>query len=117
MKIENIIEGFNQHLEDKRKKLNIDFKGHLVLQKEIYPHPNFKAYKEYKYTLWLYASRKQPMKVMCLQHRDRVIEGQNFEHLLLSKMDVELSTMLFNSIGSDVYNLILKGEDNGITDH
>ena len=117
MKIENIIEGYNRHLEDKRKKLNIEFKGHLVLQKEIYPLPNFKAYKEYKYTLWLYTSGKKPKEIMHLKYRDRVLVGQDFEQQLLSKMDIELSAMLFNSIGSDLYSLILKGEDNGTTDH
>ena len=48
MRVEDIIEGFNKHIEEKRKELNINTKGHLVLQKLITPSPTFKAYKFYE---------------------------------------------------------------------
>ena len=47
MRVEDIVEGFNKHIEEKRKELNINTKGHLVLQKLITPSPTFKAYKFY----------------------------------------------------------------------
>ena len=46
MRVEDIIEGLNRHIEHIRKLNNIEFKSHLVLKKEVNVNPNFKAYKE-----------------------------------------------------------------------
>ena len=52
MKAEDIIEGLNQSIEDKRDALKIKATGHLVLQRTVTPHQTFKAYKEYKFVVW-----------------------------------------------------------------
>ena len=65
MKAEDIIEGFNLHIEAKRKDRGIKTTGHLILQKEVMPHSSFKAYKIYKYTLW-FAKRGKSYKVLVL---------------------------------------------------
>lgn len=51
MKIEDVIESLNRHIEYRRSLKNITAKGHLVLQKIVIPNPTFKAYKEYKVIL------------------------------------------------------------------
>ena len=51
MRVEDIIEGLNRHIEYKRGLLGVNTTGHLVLQKSINPHPTFKAYKEYNYSI------------------------------------------------------------------
>ena len=59
MKVEEIIEGLNRFIEKQRASLKIDAKGFFVLQKEIVPHPTFKAYKEYRNNLWYIRGRKK----------------------------------------------------------
>ena len=55
MKAEDIIEGLNQSIEDKRDALKIKATGHLVLQRTVKPHQTFKAYKEYESIVWLFS--------------------------------------------------------------
>ena len=47
MRVEDVIEGLNRHIEYIRKVNNLEVKSHLVLKKVISVNPNFKAYKEY----------------------------------------------------------------------
>ena len=49
---------------------------------------------------------------MKIQHTARVPGGQ--EESILGKMDIMLSTMIFNWIGSDFYEQVINGEYNGI---
>lgn len=113
MKAEDIIEGFNLHIETKRKDRGIKTTGHLVLQKEIKPHSSFKAYKIYKYTLW-FAKKGKSYEVMVLEHTAKVLDGK--EESMLRKMDIMLSTSIFNWIGSDFYEAVIKGEYNGVSE-
>ena len=111
MKAEDIIEGFNLHIETKRKDRGIKTTGHLVLQKEIKPHSSFKVYKIYKYTLW-FAKKDKSYEVMVLEHTARVLDGQ--EENMNREMNIRLSDMIFNWIGSDFYEQVINGEYNGI---
>lgn len=112
MKIEDIIEGLNKHIELKRIERGINYKGHLVLQKEIIPNPSFKIYKIYKYTLW-FTNRGNSYTVIILQHTAKVPEGQ--EENMVREMNTMLSTLIFNWIGSDFYEEVIKGEYNGVS--
>ena len=112
MKAEDIIEGLNLHIETKRKDIGIKTTGHLVLQKEIKPHSSFKAYKIYKYTLW-FTKRGKSYEVMEIQHTAKVLDGQ--EENMLREMNTMLSTSIFNWIGSDFYEAVIKGEYNGVS--
>ena len=58
IKIEDIIEIFNQLIEEERIRLNIDNKGHLILKKSSKPHNSFKSLVEYKYTLVYHYNNK-----------------------------------------------------------
>lgn len=113
MKTEDIIEGLNKHIETKRKDRGIKTTGHLVLQKEIMPHSSFKVYKIYKYTLW-FTKRGKSYKVITVQHTAKVPDGQ--EENMLREMNIILSTLIFNWIGSDFYEVVIKGEYNGVSE-
>lgn len=110
MKVEDIIEGLNRHIENKRKDLNIEAKGHIVLQKEININSPFKAYKNYKYTIW-FINRK-PYCLITVNQAARVIDGQ--EEFIERQMNTILCQSLFDWIGSDSYDKVIKGEYNGI---
>lgn len=111
MKAEDIIEGLNKHIEIRRGERGIENVGHIVLQREIIPHSSFKVYKTYKYTLWL-TKRDKSYEVMKIQHTAKVPDGQ--EESMLREMNIMLSTMIFNWIGSDFYEQVINGEYNGI---
>lgn len=106
MKAEDIIEGLNKHIEDRRKIDNILTKGHLVLQRIITPNPTFKAYKSYEVILWFVKCNKKH-KVITVKHTDRAIDGQ--KESIERRVNTELSLSLFNWIGSDSYNQVLTG--------
>lgn len=113
MKIEDIIEGLNQSIEDKRDALKIKTTGHLVLQKTINAHPTFKAYKEYEFTIWFVKNSKK-YRVITLKETAKVLEGQ--EESIIRRMNVGLSRMIFNWINSNFYEQVIKGEYNGYID-
>ncbi len=114
MKAEDIIEGLNKHIEAKRWERGIKGLGHLVLQREIIPNSSFKVYKEYKYTLW-FAKKGKSYKVITIQHTAKVPEGQ--EESMVREMNILLNAMMFNWIGSDSYEAIIKGEYNGVPEN
>ena len=111
MKAEDIIEGLNLHIETKRKDRGIKTTGHLVLQKEIKSHSSFKAYKIYKYTLW-FAKKGKSYEVMVLEHTAKVLDGQ--EENMNREMNIMLSNMIFDWIGSKFYEEIIQGTYKGI---
>lgn len=114
MRAEDIVEGLNRHIEDRRSERGIGNVGHMVLQKEIMPHSSFKVYKIYKYTLW-FTKRSKSYRVITVQHIAKVPDGQ--EENMLREMNIMLSTLIFNWIGSSFYEEVIKGEYNGISEN
>ena len=110
MKIEDIIEGLNRHIENQRSILGIKETGHIVLHKEVVSNSPFKIYKTFKYNLW-FIKNKKSYKVLTLAETIKVPTGQ--EELVEKEMSVSLSTLIFNWIGSNSYKAIIKGEYNG----
>lgn len=107
MRVEDIIEGLNRHIEHIRKLNNIEFKSHLVLKKEVNVNPNFKAYKEYLYTVWN-VSKEGKHKVAHCVLMERVVAGQ--EESIQRRMVIELSEALFAWRGTDDFNKVIRGE-------
>ena len=112
MKAEDIIEGLNRHIETKRQSLSIMTTGHLVLQKSMKPHQTFKAYKEYEYVLWFVKGGKK-CRVITLKHTAKVLDGQ--EESLLGELNIMLSELIFNWIGSPFYDNVIMGKYNECT--
>lgn len=113
MKAEDIIEGLNRSIEDKREALKIKTTGHLVLQRTVKPHQTFKVYKEYEFVIWFVKSRKK-YRVITVRETAKVLDGQ--EETIMREMNVKLSRMIFNWIGSNFYEQVIKGEYNGYAD-
>lgn len=107
MKAEDIIEGLNRHIEQKRKELNINVRGFLVLQKTIETLPTFKVYKQYNYTVWLILNRKK-YRAFTINDVTRVINGKEDDEIFI--MNVLLSTKLFNWVGTESYNRFIRGD-------
>lgn len=113
MKAEDIIEGLNRSIEDKRDALKIKTTGHLVLQRTVKPHQTFKVYKEYESIIWFVKSGGK-YRVITVKETAKVLDGQ--EEVMIRRMNMELSRMIFNWIGSNFYEQVVKGEYNGHTD-
>lgn len=114
MRAEDIVEGLNRHIEDRRSEKDISSKGHLVLQRVIEPHPTFKAYKTYKAVLW-FVKGKNRYIVLSFSHSAKVLEGQ--EESIQQYINIELCHLIFNWIGSNFYEEVIKGEYNGISEN
>lgn len=109
MKIEDIVESFNSHIEDKRKKLNLDTRlGHFILQRVVKPHETFKAYKEFDLTLWFVKGNNR-YKVIIINAIERIVSNSQEENII-KRMNTELCKKIFELINSDLYNKIIEGK-------
>ena len=99
MKAEDILEGLNKFLEEKRIELNIKAKGFFVLQREINQHPTFKAFKEYRNTLW-YVKGSQKIRVIVVNLTEKVINSSSEEDIT-RKINIELSKQIFELMSKD----------------
>ena len=113
MKTEDIIEGLNRSIEDKREVLKIKTTGHLVLQKTVKPHQTFKAYKEYEFVIWFVKGGKK-YRIITVKETAKVLDGQ--EETIVRRMNVELSRLIFNWIGCNFYEQVRKGGYNGVSE-
>lgn len=107
MKIEDIIESLNRHIEDKRNSKKLDnLLGHLVLQKVITTNSTFKAYKVVSYTIW-FVNRDRKCRVLHIQHTCKLLEGQ--EEKVIRDIEMRFMEMIFNWIGSSFYEEVING--------
>lgn len=113
MKAEDIIEGLNRSIEDRRDTLKIKTTGHLVLQRTVKQRQTFKAYKEYESIIWFVKNGKK-YAVITVKETAKVLDGQ--EETMIRRMNVELSRLIFNWIGCNFYEQVIKGEFNGYID-
>lgn len=113
MRAEDIVEGLNKHIEDKRDSLKLNTTGHLVLQRIVKPHQTFKAYKEYEAILW-FVKRSKKYRVISVKYTAKVLDGQ--EELMIREMNIMLCRNVFNWIGSEFYEQVIRGEYNGYID-
>lgn len=107
MRAEDIVEGLNKHIEDKRKLDSIPAKGHLVLQSTATTHPTFKVYKTCEATLWFIKDNRKH-KILSVQHTDRVLNKQ--ESNIERAVNIELCRVIFNWVGSNSYIQVINGE-------
>lgn len=114
MKIEDIVESLNKHIELKREEKGIKTTGHLVLQKEVMPNSSFKVYKVYRYTLW-FVKRGKSYRVISLQETTRVPTGM--EEAVVNKIEIMLIEVILNWIGSSFYQQVIEGDYNGISEN
>lgn len=107
MKLEDLIECLNRHIENKRESLGIKTKGHLILQRVIKQNNIFKLYKDYIITVWFIKGTKKYNVLTCNQVYKTT---DNNEEKILKNLSIILSEEIFNWIGSEHYKQIIEGE-------
>lgn len=111
--MERFIEGLNRSIEDKRKELGVRTSGHVVLQQTIIPNAQFKIYKEFKSVLWFIKGRN---KYVLLDHTEIIKAPEGQEEEIIKRVNIEFCQMVFNWIGSEFYNKVVRGESYEYTD-
>lgn len=106
MKAEDIIEGLNKFIEDRRCSSNIKCSGHIVLQRIIESHPTFKAYKSYNLILWFVRNNKK-YKVLAVKCTKKVIKDK--EESIMRDLNTELSRRVFEWIITDSCKQVIEG--------
>lgn len=107
MRVEEIVECLNEHIENKRKELGIKTTGHLILQKKATISPIIKAYKKFKYTIWF---TKNYNKCVVIEARETARVIDNKDEVISKRVEAELCRQIFNWIGSESYNQVIQGE-------
>lgn len=110
MSTEDIIEALNLYIEEQRRRLGISIRGHLVVHKTIDTASSFKAYKNYKYSVY-YIQNKNKHALFGVSLVDKVI-GDKDEAIVL-KLNTELCKLIFKAIKEGIIDEIIKGEYNG----
>lgn len=106
MRIEDIIENLNKHFEEKRDSLGYENKGRLVLFKSIKPHPTFKVYKTYDYSVF-FVTGKKSSRVLYINRTDK---EQTDAEYIADILERELVKIIFDWLFTKDYELVLKGE-------
>lgn len=107
MNIDDIVESLNKHIEAVRFRRELHTTGHMVLQKEIIPNPTFKVYKTYKYVLW-FTNKGKSYRVISIECTYKKALDEK-EDSIIRKMSIEMSTQIFNWIGTNDYNQVIQG--------
>ena len=81
MKTEDMVEAINLELEDERRQLQIESKGHFILQRNVETDPSFKKYKTYSIKLWYFKNKKEQFLVLSDAITDRIV-GDNDEKII-----------------------------------
>lgn len=107
MKTRNsILEGLINHLNNKRLKLNIKTNSHLVLHSTINHNPIVKLYKEHVSTIWYIDGKFKSIILISKVIGKTTDDEESFN----SKVNSELSSVIFDWIGSEEYQYVLRGE-------
>lgn len=108
MSIVDIVEVLNKYINSLRAAHSLPIKGmqHLVSQFTITPHSTFKAYKEYKLTLWA-VTKRDKYKVLSSYTKG----NSTREEQLIKEVEQEFMLKLFDLL-RDKYKLedIIHGE-------
>lgn len=108
MTIEDIVIVFNDVLQEYRKTLNIDCNNHIVVQRKVTTNSTFKAYKNYDTILW-YINGKDKYELISSTCNFR-ITNEAEKTKALDLIDSEICKSLFSLVGTEIYNLVIKGE-------
>jgi hypothetical protein len=112
MRIEDMVEGLNKHIEAIRVQRKIITDGHLVFQLTIAPHETIKAYKKYEAIVW-FVKGKNKYKVTTVKQVAKVVEGE--DKYIMRVINIDLSKTLFSIINTKMFQEIIEGIYNGDT--
>ena len=106
MKTEDIVEAINLELEDKRRQLQIESKGHFILQRNIETDSSFKIYKTYSIKLWYFKNKKEQFLVLSDAITDRIV-GDNDEKIIRT-LNISFLSKFFKLYNSEKWINIVK---------
>lgn len=114
MKIEDVIDCLNRHINDLRILKGVKATTSIVLHKAVFPESSFKSYKRYEYTLWYIKKSEdkgdfERYKILTLQNIKQTISG--LEETIQREIDMKMCYLIFNWIGSNSYNQVILGEN------
>lgn len=112
MNTRNIIEGLNKHIENRREARHLDAKGHIVLQEGVIPNESFKVFNYHKIVLWFVQGKKSYV-ILSYSIPYKVTDDINKVRNVIYD---SLCESLFNWIGSESYEKVVKGKYNGISE-
>lgn len=106
MKTEDIVEAINLELEDGRRQLQIESKGHFILQRNVEIDPSFKIYKTYSIKLWYFKTKKEQFLVLSDNITDRVV-GDDDEKIIRA-LNISFLSKFFKLYNSEKWINIVK---------
>ena len=106
MKTEDIVEAINLELEDRRRQLQIESKGHFILQRNVEIDPSFKIYKTYSIKLWYFKTKKEQFLVLNDCITDRVV-GDDDEKIIRA-LNISFLSKFFKLYNSEKWINIVK---------
>ena len=106
MKTEDIVEAINLELEDRRRQLQIESKGHFILQRNVEIDPSFKIYKTYSIKLWYFKNKKEQFLVLSDAITDRIV-GDNDEKIIRT-LNISFLSKFFKLYNSEKWINIVK---------
>lgn len=109
MRIEDIIEIYNQYIEDIRKSLNINDKSFLVIRKYIKSSEQFKIYKTAKIEVIIVSNENKYM-LLNNEFTDRILSSQEID--IMTNLEKQVIKTLFSINNTDLFNKVIKGEYN-----
>lgn len=106
MRIEEMVEGLNRHIEEIRANRGIETNGYLVFQLSITPHGTIKAYKKYEAVVW-FVKKGLKYRVATVCQVSKVIDGE--DKFIMRSINIDMSKMLFSLINKKDFQQIIEG--------
>ena len=112
MRIEEMIEGLNRHIEEIRADRGIKTNSHLVFQLSISPHDTIKAYKKYEAVVW-FVKNKLKYRVATVCQVGKVVDGE--DKYIMRVINIDMSKILFSLVNKNAFQQIIEGDYDGNT--
>lgn len=106
MRLEDMVEGLNKHIEEIRVQRKIITDGHLVFQLTIAPHETIKAYKKYEAVVW-FVKNGNKYRVATVKQVAKVIDGE--DKFIMRAIHIDMSRLLFSLVNKKDFQQIIEG--------
>lgn len=112
MRIEEMVEGLNRHIEEIRVNRGLETNGYLVFQLSITPHGTIKAYKKYEAIVW-FVKNGLKYRVATVCQVSKVIDGE--DKFIMRSINIDMSKILFSLVSKKAFQQIIEGDYDGNT--
>lgn len=102
----HIISCLNKHIFDKRKALNLNTTGHLVLHNKIEEDASFPVYKIFQFSVY-FVNNTRPTLVFSLKQTIKAPKDK--EDYIKEELNLKFLQQVFNWIGTEDYFKVING--------